>query len=72
MKYVATLARSAEMFVPAPAESEPGNGDAACGNDAASCPERAALLRAQAGPWASAAFNRERTSPLRDLRFSRL
>ena len=27
---------------------------------------------AQAGPWASAAFSRERTSPLRDLRFSRL
>jgi len=69
----AAQALGAEVFVPPRRpKSKPGNGDAACGNDAALYTERAALLRAQAGPWASATFNRERTSPLRDLRFSRL
>ena len=65
-------ARRRDVRPPRRPKSMPGNGDAAFGNDAALYTERAALLRAQAGPWASATFNRERTSPLRDLRFSRL
>jgi hypothetical protein len=57
-------ALGAEMFVPrAGPKSKPGNGDAACGNDAALHPERAALCALRASPWASAAFNLHGISP---------
>ena len=51
-------------------KSKPGNGDAACGSDAALHPERVKgplPMRAQVGPWASLPFNLMLVSPLRDF-----
>ena len=63
-------AQRAEMVRPTPTKSKAGNGDAACGNDAALRSKRADAsrpMRAQVGPWASVGFNLGHINPLGDL-----
>ena len=63
-------AQPAEMVRPTPTKSKAGNGDAACGNDAALRSKRADAsrpMRAQVGPGASVGFNLGHINPLGDL-----